>query len=148
MLHPLVAGALVLAAQPARYGGETHFADLAPGEHVVVRFASQGCFASTRARITLTGTATGVRFSATERGRGFRSRTRSGELSYRDAARLDVAMDRFRTPPAGEFCTTRQRVEVSRTVLGIPVSREQYTSRSCTRNPAAMSFWELLPDPR
>lgn len=147
MLHPLVAGALVLAAQPARYGDEAHFAELGPGEHVVVHFTSQGCFASTRARIAITGTATGVHFTATERGRGFRSRTRSGDLAYHDAARLDMAMNRFRHPHQ-EYCTTRQRVEVSRTILGVPVSREVYRSRSCTRNPGAMSFWELLPDPR
>lgn len=144
MLHPLVAGALVLIAQPARYGSAVHFAELGPGEHVVVQYASDGCFENTRARITLTGTATGLRFTATEREWVFLSHTRIGEISRHNAARLDRTMNRFRNPYQ-EFCTTEQRVVVSRTILGVPVSREQYASRSCTRNPGALPFWALLP---
>ena len=89
MLHPLVAATLVLTIQPATYGKATRLADLAPGEHVVVNYASDGCFAQTRARITLTGTARGVRFTATTREWGFRSPTRTGELTHSQAAALD-----------------------------------------------------------
>lgn len=146
MLHPLFAGALVLALQPAGYGDATRFAELAPGQHVVVRYAADGCFGNTRARIALTGTATGVRYTATEREWVFRSHTRSGELSRGDASRLDRTMDQLRAPRRGEWCTTHTRVEVSRTIAGVPISREVYTNRSCRRDRGAISFWELLPE--
>ncbi|HET7464194.1 MAG TPA: hypothetical protein VFJ82_23250 [Longimicrobium sp.] len=114
MLHPLVAGALVLAVQPATRGRATRFAELAPGEHVVVHYTLHNCGGLTRARITFTGTRAGVRYTATARGAGFRTHTRSGELSRGDAARLDRGIDRFRATRR-ERCSVEQRVEVTRT---------------------------------
>jgi hypothetical protein len=144
LVHPLLAGALVLAIMPAQYGGITRFTALSPGGRAVVDYTVKGCFGGTRARITFRGTPRGVRYTATRRGPGFHHATRSGELTHVQAAELDVAMRRFRNRGPGA-CSTSEHVTVTRVALGMPVARETYTNETCASPHDAIRFDELLP---
>ncbi len=141
MLQPLAAAALVLAVQRTTHAGEVRFAELRPGERVVVQYRADGCFNSIRARITFVGTKTGIRYVASVHDPAAYST--SGDLTRGDAARLDVAMREYRALAPHGWCTGASHVRVTRRPFGIPV-RESYSTHSCSRDPRGLEFWELL----
>lgn len=146
MVHPLAAAALVQTLFITLPTGQVHLDGLAPGEKVVVWFRSNGCFHSVRAKITLTPTATGLRYVSAVRDYDFGAR-QSGQLSHAQATQLDQTIRHYRSASGERFCTNTERVVVTRYVWSIPVSRESFVDRSCSLSEDAMDFWQLLPEP-
>ncbi|HEU4558823.1 MAG TPA: hypothetical protein VFS20_13275 [Longimicrobium sp.] len=146
MVHPLAAAALVQTLFITLPTGQVHLAGLAPGEQVVVRFRSDGCFHGVRAKITLTPMDTGLRYATAVRDYGYRAR-QSGQLSHAQVTQFEETMRHYRSASGERFCTNTKRVVVTRYVWGVPVSRESFVDRSCSHPEGAMDFWELLPEP-
>lgn len=148
LVHPLAAGALVLALQGTLPMGQVHFGELGRGETVEVRFRSTGCFHSTRGHITFTGTGTGLRYTAALSESDHRA-GRSGRLSHADAARLNLTMQAYRSlppdQPPDQYCTIIDRVVVTRYILGWAVARESFEDATCERSEGALDFRYLLP---
>ena len=126
-------------AAPSATHSPISFAALSAGEHIHVRFASQGCFGDDE-HLVLEGTKIGGAVVSRTPHRTNRSR-----LSHAELQELDLLLAYLRTPRSSG-CTTRQQIDVALYRDGVVVATEHFVDESCFGpSGSVLTLRRLLP---
>lgn len=130
--------------------------EMKPGDHLLMRYQSQGCFHQTSHDLVITRTEKGAELTGIDHSPAWdeKGKTRildpkkpllKAELTEKELASLDKSFEFLRQKPEGG-CTTVSNITAVVQRGNAAVAREKFTDGTCRLDddPQRMSFWQLV----
>ena len=136
--------------------------EMKPGDHLLIRYVSQGCFHQTKHDLVITRTKDGAELTGIDHSPHYDAKTvvkgpktplLKAELTEADLIKLDKSFEFLRLKPGGGCTTVNDIVAVVQRGEKA-VAREKFTDGTCQLDddPQRMGFWQLVrkitPEPR
>jgi|GEM_PF-5942965 len=130
--------------------------EMKPGDHLLIRYQSQGCFHQTKHDLVITRTKNGAELTGIDHSPHYDAKTKSvvkdpktpllrAELTEADLIKLDKSFEFLRLKPGGG-CTTVNDIVAVVQRGDKAVAREKFTDGTCQLDddPQRMGFWQLV----
>jgi hypothetical protein len=130
--------------------------EMKPGDHLLIRYQSQGCFHQTKHDLVITRTQGDAELTGIDHSPHYDAKTKSvvkdpktpllkAELTEAELAKLDKSFEFLRQNPQGG-CTTVNDIVAVVQRGDKAVAREKFTDATCRLDddPQRMGFWQLV----
>lgn len=130
--------------------------EMKPGDHLLIRYQSQGCFHQTKHDLVITRTQNGAELTGIDHSPHYDAKTKlvvkdpktpllKTELTEAELAKLDKSFEFLRQNPQGGCTTVNDIVAVVQRGEKA-VAREKFTDGTCQLDddPQRMGFWQLV----